>query len=246
MAGIVYCIFEALLYMFTTLYFWKIDTSWRPYFFIQLCINAAALLGCFVLPESPRILLALGQEEKAIESLQMIAKFNGKELKLDIDPIEQPLLLNQSKASLNATVDRSAVVLETLQQGDVKCNLAMMAIMWSVCSFNFFLIIFLANTFEQVYMTALCMSIADVFAYIICYFLMKNVGARLTLFISMLTAAIGGLLILCFGLQNQESMLFPILFFVSKLGTTSAFGAVFTGNREIFQEEIAASSMGIC
>ena len=61
MAGTIYCIIDAAVYMFTTLYFWKMSSDWQPYFIVLLCINAIAVLGCMVLPESPRILFALGK-----------------------------------------------------------------------------------------------------------------------------------------------------------------------------------------
>ena len=40
--------------------------------------------------------------------------------------------------------------------------------------------------------------------------------------------------------------MFPVLFFISKLGTTCSYGAVYIGNTEVFPEEVAASTMGIC
>ena len=156
------------------------------------------------------------------------------------------ILLNSFETSINTTVDRSALVLETLSKRDVKCNMTLMTVVWAVVSFNFYLITFLANTFEQVYVTALCLSLADIFGYIINGILGKKIGAKKTLFLSQLTAAIGGFLILVYGLQHQDSCLFPVFFFVSKLGTTCCFGTVFTGNTEIFPEEITASAMGIC
>ena len=77
-----------------------------------------------------------------------------------------------------------------------------MMIAWTVTSFNYYLIMFLANTFEQVYVTALFLSLADIIAYAIGGVLVKKFGAKRTLFISYTTASIGGVLILVYGLQH--------------------------------------------
>ena len=77
-----------------------------------------------------------------------------------------------------------------------------MIIAWTVTVFNYYLIMFLANTFEQVYVTALFLSLGDIIAYAIGGVLVKRLGAKHTLFISYMTASIGGLLILFYGLQH--------------------------------------------
>ena len=169
---------------------------------VVLCANAAGLLGLLVLPESPRMLLALGREDEAVEVLRMIARFNGKNLKLPGEEASSSMLINSFETSLNTTVDRSAVVLETLSKGDVKCNLALMTVAWVVTSFNFYLITFLANSFEQVYVTALCLSMADVVGYLISGVLVKKIGAKRTLALAYSTAALGGLLITTYGLSH--------------------------------------------
>ena len=75
-----------------------------------------------------------------------------------------------------------------------------MIIMWTVSQFNFYLIMFLANTFEQVYLTALFVGLAGLLAYICSGFLVKCFGTKATLCLSFVTSAIGGFLILVYGL----------------------------------------------
>ena len=157
-------------------------------------------------------------------------------------------MINSMETSVNTTftVNCSQVVIETLSQSKVKCNLGCMMVSWTVASFNFYLIMFLANTFEQVYKTALFLGFADIIAYAIGGVLVKKTGVKRTLIMTYLTAMIGGLLILFYGLQNKDSIFFPLFFFIARLGTSSAFGFLFTGNNEIFPAEIAATSMSIC
>ena len=77
-----------------------------------------------------------------------------------------------------------------------------MIIGWAVCSFNFYLVMYLANTFEQVYVTALFLSFADIVAYVIGGILVKKFGAKFTLTYSFMISTIGGILVLSYGLQH--------------------------------------------
>ena len=65
-AGTCWCIMDALVFMITTLYFWKVDRDWSNYFFFVFGANIIGLIGTFFLPESPLILHNLGKEDEAI------------------------------------------------------------------------------------------------------------------------------------------------------------------------------------
>ena len=79
-AGTGWCCFDACIFSLMTLYFWKIGSDWDSYFYSVIICNSLALLGTLYLPESPRMLIALGKEAEAIESLQKIARCNGYKL----------------------------------------------------------------------------------------------------------------------------------------------------------------------
>ncbi|KAH9933165.1 MFS general substrate transporter [Epithele typhae] len=57
----------------------------------------------FRLHESPRYLVHAGRPQEAIESLQMISKFNGSELELDLDDIEDTVVHAQPEQSTLAS-----------------------------------------------------------------------------------------------------------------------------------------------
>ena len=79
LVGLGWCITDALVYVITTLYFWKINHEWQKYFSFVLCANLIGLIGAVWLPESPRMLQALGRENEAMDSLNRIAKINKME-----------------------------------------------------------------------------------------------------------------------------------------------------------------------
>ena len=110
MAGTCYMISDALVFVITTIYFWKISNDWMPYFCIVIFVNLIVLIGCFFLPESPRMLLELGREDEAITILEQIASFNGRDLTLkNVDT--SSMMINSMETSLNATVNRSQIVM---------------------------------------------------------------------------------------------------------------------------------------
>ena len=129
---------------------------------------------------------------------------------------------------------------------DVKFNMGLMTIQWTVCSVTFYLMFYMTNAFENVYWTAIGIGNADIIAYSFSRCLVTNIGPKRTLTYSWMLATIFGLLILTYGLQHQDSAVFPIFFFLARLGVSSAFGACFTGNALLFPASIVASTMSIC
>ena len=77
---------EGLICAFSPFYFWKISTNWEPIFYCGYGVCIMSIILGMVLPESPRLLIALGKLEEAEKSFKRIAKLNGK--KLDWDPNE--------------------------------------------------------------------------------------------------------------------------------------------------------------
>ena len=110
----------------------------------------------------------------------------------------------------------------------------LMVVIWAAASFNFYLLIFIANTFEQGYVTGLFIAIADVVSYAISGLLVEKTSTKRTIFVSYSIATIGGIIILVYGLKHQESAMFPILFFISRFGISCAFNALYVGNNRIF------------
>lgn len=53
--------YEASLFIFTTIYFWKVSIDWSYYFILVLVLNSIGFVGVCILPESPRMLLSLGK-----------------------------------------------------------------------------------------------------------------------------------------------------------------------------------------
>ena len=100
----------------------------------------------------------------------------------------------------NSNLERSIVIKEALSSSDVKVNLFAMIVISGVVVFNFFMILFLANTFERVYEIGLIFSIADIISYLLGGILAEKSGVRTTFGLSFTVSTLAGILILLYGL----------------------------------------------
>ena len=84
----------------------------------------------------------------------------------------------------------------------MRVNLAIMIYLWGVSIFNFYMLMYLVNSFKQVYMTALMLGIADLLAYLTGGLLVAKIGIKTSFFVFLLIGTLSGVLMLCYGLQN--------------------------------------------
>ena len=75
-----------------------------------------------------------------------------------------------------------------------------MIFVWLTTNFDYFLVQFLVNTFDQVYITAIASSMSDILAFVTSGYIYWLIGTRATLSISFGVSTIGGLVILFYGL----------------------------------------------
>ena len=121
-----------------------------------------------------------------------------------------------------------------------------MCFIWLSTSFNFYLIQFLINTFDQVYTSAVGSSISEILAYAFAGVLYQTSGIKASLFVSFGVAFIGGMAILTYGLAHPKSLTFPLLVLVSKFGIACAFNIIYVSHSSVFPIAFAATAMGFC
>ena len=121
-----------------------------------------------------------------------------------------------------------------------------MTFIWLSTSFNFYLIQFLINTFEQVYLSAIGSAASEVLAYVFAGALYQMVGLKASLFLSFGIAFSGGCSLLSFGLAHPESLMFPIQVLVAKFGIACSFNILYVSHSTIFPVAFAASALGFC
>lgn len=65
--------------IFSSLYFWFVSKDWRWIILFAIFANFIAAVGILFVPESPLYLHATKDYDKARESLNRIARFNGQD-----------------------------------------------------------------------------------------------------------------------------------------------------------------------
>ena len=97
-------------------------------------------------------------------------------------------------------------------------NLFAMTFVWLTASFNYFVLSFLVATFcDTMFEVGISLGIADILAFGIAGYVYEKVGVKVSLVSAFSIATLAGVLILIFGLKNQDSMGFVFLVFLALL-----------------------------
>ena len=89
-----------------------------------------------------------------------------------------------------------------LKQRTILVNLIVMSIGWLVVSFNYYLLTFLSNTFEKVYLTAFLSGCSAVAGNVSAAALQNKVGVKSTLNLGFGLSVTAGALLLSYGLSH--------------------------------------------
>ena len=121
-----------------------------------------------------------------------------------------------------------------------------MMFVWLSTIFNFYLNVFLMNTFKQVYSSSLWGAISDQVATLISGLVMNKLGIRISLSAFFITASLGGVLMIAYGLGHMHSWLFPCFIVLQRLGLSGSFNIIYISNAQIFPVLFSATAMGYC
>ena len=250
-SGTAWQVLEAIVPLLCAIFFWKISTNWVYFYLIGVVGELFSLISSyFVLPESPRFSLEIGNFEELETTLTQIAQWNRKDLNwqsLGFNQ-DQTRVVRATKSEADGQKEESNApsLRYWLGQRSICINLVIMSILWLSCCFNFFMMGFMVNTFEQVYISGIASSSADIFAYVTSGYLYKLLGMKRMIFGANALAVLGGTLILTYGLERQDQFSWPLLILVAKIGTAAAFNVVFIGHAQTFPVLFVATSFSFC
>ena len=129
---------------------------------------------------------------------------------------------------------------------DVKVNLTIMVFVWLITVFDFYLIGFLVNTFDQIFLSSIASGVSVFVAQAFGGIIFERIGVRKSLCISYVIASIGGFGMLTYGLEHQSEWIFPALVLIMKFGISSAFNITYVCHKGCFPTLFATSSLGYC
>ena len=113
-------------------------------------------------------------------------------------------------------------------------NFILMTIVQITCMFNFYLLSYLVNLFEQVYVTGILVMSADIISQVIAGCIFEKLGAKVSLASFYAISGIGGIVMLLYGLQHTDSVAFPIIFLICRFGISGVFLLLVASNARIF------------
>lgn len=88
-------------------------------------------------------------------------------------------------------------------------------------------------------------AISEIIGYTVSGCMIERFGIRKSSFISSTLAASGGILILFFGLEHQDSLIFPLLFLISKIGQSCCFNISYACISKLFEVKRATRVLGV-
>ena len=133
-----------------------------------------------------------------------------------------------------------------LRQRSILVNLVIMVFVWLSTNLNWYMCNFMVNEYEKVYVSGVASYTTDIVVSILLTYFFKRFGVKNLLFSSFTFAAVGGALVLTYGLQHQNSSGFIVSLLVARFGITMAYNTAFVGHADLFPVLFATSSMGYC
>ena len=113
-------------------------------------------------------------------------------------------------------------------------NFILMTFVQITCLFNFHLLSYLTNLFEQVYLTGIMSCSSEFVAYLMAGLILEKLGAKTALITCYVIAAIGSILMIAYGLDHTEDISFPIIFLIGRFGISGVYILFIAANARIF------------
>ena len=198
------------------------------------------------LPESPRFLYSKGDFRKTEQVLKQVAYING------YSSVEWQLTQKRQ------TQEESQSLKELfLKDKVIRNNLLIMLVIWSFCSFSFFLIPFYLSSIDaDFYALSFSSEIAEFIASIICLFITKLMKLERALFMFLSLVVVSALGLMGYKLfmeshsesssKEMHDIINGVLIMLTNLGAVCSFDIAYLVNPELFPTMVLASAYGAC
>ena len=138
------------------------------------------------------------------EAKSMLNKkeFHGHKIKVQTEDITRTELVATTLQIPLPDDDQVPPLSFYMSKPDVSNNLLIMVLVWLITVFDFYLVGFLVNTFEQIFFSVIASGISEFVAQAFGGYMLAQLGARKSLCFSYVIAGIGGLMMLAYGLDH--------------------------------------------
>ncbi|KAL7858532.1 hypothetical protein AOLI_G00186340 [Acnodon oligacanthus] len=235
------CVFYALGYVFLPLCAYLVR-SWRLLLAVLSLPGLLYIPLWWLIPESPRWLLAKGRVQEAEDIIRAAARKNG------ITPPEvifkdSDLLLSEKSESKSSDVSYS--YLDLIRTPKMRNITVLNSVVWLITTITYFgLSLSTPNMNGDPYLNCLLSALMEVVAYVLAWLLLKLLPRKALITFPLLTA--GLVLLLIHAVPPENSGLSVALAMGAKLGVTAAFSVLYISAVEQFPTVVRGMGMGVC
>ncbi len=221
----------------------------RDWFTLQIVAHAPIILLCglyFLIPESPRWLIAVGRTEEAKEIILKGAKINKKTLPASIFDVSLQEK-DQDKPVVKGSDEPKATFLDLFKPNVILFRSLNMFYQWFSVTMCYYGLSFASvSLLGDPYTNAALSYFIEIPGYIFCVFVMDCWGRRPILSFCQL---VSGITCIASGLMfNIESLTYLqiCLSLIGKFGASACFAIVYVYTAELFPTIIRNTSIGAC
>uniref|UniRef100_A0A1A9VAX0 Major facilitator superfamily (MFS) profile domain-containing protein n=1 Tax=Glossina austeni TaxID=7395 RepID=A0A1A9VAX0_GLOAU len=220
----------------------------RDWHYFHLCISSISIIYlmyvCLV-SESPRWLFTTGHLDKAITLVERIAKKNGRSfdnIQLIRPQMEEAYQIFVADPN---TLKKRGTVFDLFRTPNLCKNTIVMVYQWlNACMVYYGAAQFISKLGGNIFLNVFISGVLGIPGCIICIFMTKYSGRRLTLIISNFISALGFLLIAC--ISNLSASLVSIFAIIGLFGASLTFPNVYLYAGEIFPTVVRTTGVGLC
>ncbi|XP_071806680.1 solute carrier family 22 member 15-like [Asterias amurensis] len=213
--------------------------SWRVLLFVTTAPLTCYLSINWLVPESPRWLASQGRISEAEDILYYIGHYNGKKI---------TKAMVQLRASPSVTTsNKQHGLIDCFRTPRLRWRMLVMIFNWFTCSMVYYgLTMNASNQGSNMYTSFALSGLAEIPAYLVCFYLLNRLGRRKLLVWSILTAGITCLALVTVPIHVETETLRTSLAFLGKMGVAAAFNIIYIYTSELLPTVLRNSGMGIC
>ncbi|KAM7361434.1 organic cation transporter protein [Cochliomyia hominivorax] len=214
--------------------------DWRVFNLSYSLFSVLYLIYICLCIESPRWLFTTGRLERAIPLLEKIARINGKPTERIRPEIEEAYRGISSKAS-----PKKGNLTDLFRTPNLRKKTIIMAYQWlNVCAVYFGISQYISKLAGNIFWNVAIGGFLGILGTILCVFMTKYLGRRLSLIMSTFVSAISLLIIATF--HHLSPVLVVTFATIGLVGAAITFPNVYLYAGEIFPTLVRSNGVGMC
>uniref|UniRef100_A0A1A9VAX6 Major facilitator superfamily (MFS) profile domain-containing protein n=1 Tax=Glossina austeni TaxID=7395 RepID=A0A1A9VAX6_GLOAU len=217
--------------------------DWHHFYLAISSISFFYLIYICVIYESPRWLFTAGRLEKAISIVETIARRNGRSAE-DVEQI-LPKMQAAYEQFISSAPKKKGTIVDLFRTPNLRVNTIVMLYQWmNACMVLYGPAEYISKLGGNIFINVFISGASGIPGCIVCVYMTKYLGRRLSLILSNLVSALSFLLISCITAFND--IIVVTFAIIGLFGATVTFPNLYLYAGEIFPTVVRTTSMGMC